>query len=149
MAEEKKRPDVESSSDSARLEKTAFQLFQNARQNNNSPKQVAIRCFRDAAAFLETADQIMNGSIDIVAIDNNPLDEAYAPNLKKTHPCNMISRELGSVKLVQETYEMIKSPGVQSYEKYDWNLDECNKARALFPAVLERAGILKPAASVN
>lgn len=122
-----------------RLQEVAFDLFKNSRQGVGSPEQHAIKCFRDGAAFLAAADKIKSGEINIVAIDNNPLDEAYAPNLKKTHPINLMSRQWGNIKKVREFYELVKSPNVTAIEELNWGLPECNTARALFPAVLEKA----------
>ena len=128
--------------DTKRLYDTALDMFKHSRIGVGSADQKAMHCFRDAAAFLKVADKISSGQLDLESIDNNPLDEAYCPNLKKTHPVNLMSRHWGSVKKVTEVYEMVRNPGVESYEELGWGKPECNQARALFPAVIERAAAL-------
>lgn len=117
--------------------------FMKHRNSNGSAEQLAIRCFRDATAFLKIADKFATGVLSIEAIDNDPLDEAHAPNLKKTHPVNLVSRRFGSVAKVAEIWQMIKNPDVVKLEELNWGLQECNQARAIFPAVLEKVQSLK------
>lgn len=133
MAEDKK-----TDRDGVLLQETAFELF---KQTNGlgSPEHRAIRCFRDAAAFITAAKKIATGEINIEVIDNNPLDDAFAQNLKKTHPINLMSRQWGNIKKVREVYEMVRNPGVQAYEELGWGMPECNQARALFPGIIAKA----------
>ena len=121
--------------------------FMKHRNSNGGAHQLAIRCFRDATAFLEIAAKFASGELSVKAIENNPLDEAHAPNLKKTHPINLVSQRFGDIQKVAKIFEMVKSPDVVSLEEYNWGLQECNQARAIFPAVLEKAQLMKIAVS--
>lgn len=135
---------------SERVQQTAFELFRSSAVGV-APEMLAIRCFRAAQAFCDAADKIISGEVSIYQIDNNPLDDAYAPNLKKTHPVNIISKKWGDLKKAVEAWEHVQNLSVKEYEPFGWSEPECNQARALFPAVLDRAktvGML-PVASVN
>lgn len=140
-----------------KITETAFDLFRTTRTPHGSAEQQAIRCFRDATAFLKIAGKFSSGEMSIEAIDNNPLDEANAPNLKKTHPANLISRKGVEGKeqldkrltMILEIYEIVKSVEVKKVEDLNWGEPECNQARAIFPAVLERAELLKRSAVLN
>lgn len=124
----------------AELKAVALELFKASRVAGVSAQQIATRCFKDASAFLEVSTKVLSGSVDIFAEDNNPLDEAFAPNLKKTHPINLMSREWGSLEKVREVLsDLDQNPKLESYEKYGWGLPEVNQARMLFPAKLAKA----------
>lgn len=61
-------------------------------QSGISSHQLAMTCFRDAKIFLEAAELVDAGKLDFLEEDTNPLDVAFAPNLKRTHPINLMSR---------------------------------------------------------
>lgn len=119
----------------------ALQLFkERSTQSGISPKQLAIECFRDATAFTQVAEDIATGDVDLNSEDDNPLDVAYAPNLKRTHPVNLMSRTWGDLEKVREVInDLDANPAVESYELYEWGKPEVNQARYLFPAVINRA----------
>lgn len=130
------------------VKEVAFELFKNCQMNTGSPEQLAIKCFRNAAVFLKTAEAIASKKIDLSAIDNNPLDEAYCPNLKKTFPDNMASRQWGNLKRVLEICEILeKNPMLESIEDLGWGKPEVNRARILFPAVAKRQRELETSAN--
>lgn len=153
MVDESTAPVSKKSKISTRLQETAFELFKHRPANVGSARQIAIQCYRSAEAFLQATDELIAGTLNITSIDQNPLDEAYAPNLKKTHPINLMSRHWGSVDKVRKTLAALKSePEAKAYEPYGWGLPEVNQARALFPALVKKADeleekITKPGAS--
>jgi hypothetical protein len=119
----------------------ALELFkERSSQSGISPKQLAIDCFRDAAAFTQVAEDVLTGDIDLLDVNADPLDEAFAPNLKRTHPINLMSRAWGDLNKVQAVLaELDANPALEVYEPYEWGKPEVNQARALFPAVINRA----------
>ena len=123
------------------LTSVALELFKGrSLVHGTSPQQLAISCFRDAQAFLEAASQVVDGNLDLQTDETNPLDAAFAPNLKRTHPINLMSRAWGDVRKVQDALaDLEANPGAETYERYSWGRPEVNQARALFPAVVQRA----------
>ncbi len=129
------------------LSAVALELFKSrSLQSGANPQQLAIICFRDATVFLAAAQEVLAGGMDLFAEDTNPLDEAFAPNLKRTHPINLMSRAWGDLRKVQAALaDLDANPTVDFYEPYSWGKPEVNQARALFPAVVSRAKQLAPA----
>jgi hypothetical protein len=127
--------------DTAKLIAVALDIFKGrSSQPRVSPRQLAIECFRDATAFNEVAEEVQTGGIGTVAEDTNPLDMAFAPNLKRTHPINLMSRAWGDLNKVQAVMaELDANPAAEFYEPFGWGKPEVNQARALFPAVVSRA----------
>ena len=123
------------------LTSVALELFkERSSQMGVSPQQLAITCFRDAQVFLDTAQQVLDAKLDPNEDDKNPLDIAFAPNLKRTHPINLMSRTWGNLKLVREALAALDAnPKLEFYEPHSWGKPEVNQARALFPAVISRA----------
>lgn len=132
---------AEKTNEKMNLASVALELFKGRSLHHGvTPRQLAIGCFRDAAAFLAAADEALAGKIDWSAEDTNPLDSAFAPNLKKTHPINLMSRAWGDLKKVRATLaELDANPAAESYDPFSWGKPEVNQARALFPAVVNRA----------
>lgn len=127
----------------------AFSLFtqRSGFAHGQSAENVARRCFIDATAFLKVSDTIGSEGLQPIE-DLNPLDTAFARNLPKTHPINLMSREMGNVNRVKEVFEALEAnPKAESYEPLGWGMPEVNQARALFPAVLERANKLQKASA--
>lgn len=113
---------------------------------------LAKMCFANADAFAEIEAQYLAGELEEVE-DFNPLDDAFAPNLKKNHPCNMVSRRFGSMDLVKKHLLGIRaldrtaakevaqgSHAAIVYEDAGWTFGEVNQAEALFPSLIEKAG---------
>ncbi|WP_010588002.1 hypothetical protein [Schlesneria paludicola] len=127
--------------ESSQLTSIALELFkERSWQSGISPEQLAIDCYRDATAFLATTADVLAGKIELSSDDTNPLDIAFAPNLKKTHPINLMSQSWGDLAKVKAVLtELDANPAADSYEQYGWGRSEVNQARALFPAVVNRA----------
>lgn len=122
----------------------ALELFkERSSQTGISPEQIAIDCFRDAKAFAKIAERVLYDDIELAHADSNPLDAAFAPNLKRTHPINLISKAWGDLTKVKAALvELEANPGAEHYEPFGWGKPEINQARVLFPSVVERAQLL-------
>ena len=121
----------------------ALELFK-GRSRNGLPSElaraVALSCYRDAKMFLQAREEIQSGTVDPFADDKNPLDQAFAPNLPKTSPWNLMSREYGSLQKVQSISRWLNDhPTATEYEDLGWKPAEVRAARDLFPGVLSRA----------
>lgn len=129
------------SNDTLSLTDVALELFKTRSMSPGiNPEQLAIDCFRSAKSFLAVSELVQSGEIAAIDNDTNPLDVACAPNLKKTHPVNLMSRAWGDVKKVESVLaELEADPSAESYEPFGWGRPEVNQARALFPAVVNRA----------
>lgn len=138
-------PTVEKASENLNRSAVALELFKvRSAQPGGNPRQMAIACFRDAAIFLAAADEVQSGRADIFS-DESPLDVAFAPNLKRTHPINLMSRAWGDLRKVHDALaDLEANPGADFYEPYSWGKSEVNQARALFPAVVNRSKQLTP-----
>ena len=124
-----------------KLQSLAFELFtqRSAMLNGRSAEPVASQCFRDAESFLKVAEKVEKSGLASIA-DSSPLDPAFAANLKKTHPINLMSKEWGDLKRVREALKFLEeNPSLESYEELSWGKPEVNQARALFPTVVQRA----------
>jgi hypothetical protein len=119
----------------------ALELFKGrSQQPGISPRQLAMTSFRDARIFLDAAEEALDQKLDDLSDDANPLDIAYAPNLKRTHPINLMSRAWGNLDSVKSVLAYLDAhPKADSYEPHSWGKPEVNQARALFPAVVNRA----------
>ena len=133
-------PATEKVSEELNRSVVALELFKaRSVQPGGNPRQLAIACFRDAAIFLAAADEVQSGRANLFT-DESPLDVAFAPNLKRTHPINLMSRAWGDLKKVQQALaDLEANPGTDFYEPYSWGKPEVNQARALFPAVVARS----------
>ena len=131
----------EKSTEKLSLPLIALELFKGrSLQPGVNPRQLAIDCFRDATVFVAAAQEVQSGNADLFIEETNPLDLAYAPNLKRTHPINLMSRAWGNLQKVQAALaDLDAHPSAEFYEPYGWGKPEINQARALFPAVVSRA----------
>ena len=132
---------ADKSTTNPKLSDVALDLFKvRSTQSGVNTHQLAITCFRDAKIFLDAAQQVHSGHLEIEDDDANPLDIAFAPNLKRTHPINLMSRAWGDLQAVQKALVYLDAnPKADFYEPHNWGKPEVNQARALFPAVVDRA----------
>jgi len=122
-------------------EKLAFEIFKTTPHAAGNAERCAIQSFRAAKAFLDVSAQISSNRLNIFAIDENPLDDAHAPNLTKTSPINLMSKEWGSLEKVKKAMKDLQdNPTATTYETYGWGPSEVAQARSLFPAKLEKLG---------
>lgn len=124
------------------LERYAFGLFvhRSASIQRRSAEQMTIECYRDAKAFVETSRQIISGEIDAKKEEGPQLSDVCAPNLKPTHPLNMVSKRFNPnpaaafdrIKLIHN--RLVKDPTLETIAEHDWGKAEVNTAREVFPA---------------
>ncbi len=131
----------EKSTETLSLPFIALELFKGrSLQSGVNPRQLAMSCFQDATVFIAAAQDFQSGKKELFAEQTNPLDLACAPNLKRTHPINLMSRAWGNLQKVQAALaDLDAHPNAEFYEPYGWGKPEINQARALFPAVVSRA----------
>ena len=119
----------------ADVTRVALQLFaeRSARAPGRAVEQVAIQCFRDAEAFAKVqADYAANGLGADPA--ESPLADCFAPNLKRTHPHNLVSREWGDLNRVRQIGKLLtEKPNLETYEELDWDVPTTRLARTIFP----------------
>lgn len=131
------------------VEKVALQLF--AERSSRivrlgATRQVALESFRDAQTFLQVQAEFRSGRLVTAAPLKDPRAECFAPNLKKTHPHNLVSQEFGDLSRVAKIYAELKAdPTRETYEECDWDKPQVDLARILFPAFLTPDG--KPLAT--
>ena len=126
---------------SSQIEDKAFHLFA-ARTAMGYAKrgvdQLALNCFRDAEAFLNVAKKIRTGEATVKAPVGKQLATASAPNLKPTHPLNMVSQRFGDINRVKKIYDqLLASPSMEKLEEFDWGKQEVETARLVFPTYCE------------
>lgn len=133
----------------AELRDYAAELF--ARRTANGVRgtlveKVATDCFKDATIFLQVAAKVAAGEISSEPAPANPLSEVSAPNLKPTHPHNLVSQRFGSIERVARIYQQLSdNPALQELSDLDWREPEVTLARMIFPECLKRAGRLAAA----
>lgn len=125
--------------DPAQLEQLAFRLFadRSGRIVNRSAEVLAVQCFADAEKFLGIAAKIRAGEPLTKKPTGPQLSDCSAPNLKPTHPLNMVSQRFGDPSLMQvrKLHARIeKDPTLEAIPELDWGKAEVNTARAIFPA---------------
>jgi hypothetical protein len=135
----------------AELRDYAAELF--ARRTANGIRgiqveKVAIDCFEHAQIFLSVADRVASGEISSAPTPPNPLNEACAPNLKKTHPHNLVSQRFGNINRVKAIMDKLQqNPTLTELEDLEWKEQEIVLAKLIFPPCLERAGMLAAVAA--
>lgn len=122
------------------LNSVALEVFKTrCLQPGISPQQIAIDCFRFAKAFITAMETVASEGIPNFEEDPNPLNGAFAPNLKRTHPVNLMSKNWGDLKQLETVLAHLEAePSADSYAPLEWGRPEVNQARALFPGVVNR-----------
>lgn len=130
--------DVTNSAGDEILEQRAFDLFTARRAQlglRGAAEQVAAECYRDAEAFLEVARRVRSGEPPAARPAGPQLADCSAPNLKPTHPFNMVSQRFGKLDRVQEIHILLQSDEkLDSLPELEWGVSEVQTARTLFPA---------------
>lgn len=127
-----------------KVARMAFELFTARRAANSRtmPEFIAVESFRDAEAFVSVSARRANGESVEKMGKQSPLDDCSAPNLKKTHPLNMVSQRFGNpdLKQVRTIAAVLKAdPTLDTYGDLEWSAAEVSVARQVFPAVLAKA----------
>lgn len=136
------------------LEKYAFALFthRSSGVQRRSAELLTKECFRDAEAFMETSRKILAGDLDVKQPAGIQLSEVCAPNLKPTHPLNMVSKRFNlpgdgakeseieaakekALDRVKQIHNRLsKDSSLEAFPEYDWGKAEVSTAREVFPA---------------
>jgi len=125
-----------------RLSRDLFASVIGHHGGHQAPKGLAARCIHFAEDFIEAEALYRAGVLD-PPDDENPLDTAFAPNMKKTSPVNMMSREYGSVDklysilaeikgLVKDGWDQVPEDAIV-YEPLNWSVRDVRLALHLFP----------------
>ena len=120
------------------IEQRAFELFTARRAQlglRGAAEQIAAECYRDAEAFFSVADRVRAGEAPAAKPAGPQLADCCAPNLKPTHPVNMVSQRFGTLERIQEIHTRLQADEkIDSLPEYEWGLSEIHTARTLFPA---------------
>jgi hypothetical protein len=133
--------------DSTELDELAFRLY--AERIAKMPAQIngeesSRWAYVKAQDFLSIRDRVRGGEEPKLATSR--LSDASAPNLKKTHPHNLVSRRFAKehggeekvLAMLKEIHNWLlnhprsdESP--VAFDKFDWDVPTTNLARVLFP----------------
>jgi hypothetical protein len=123
---------------SDRVEQLATRLFadRTARYPGGQATEAAVlACYRDAEVFLQTLQKIQSGELSAKAPEGPQLADAHCPNLKPTHPLNMVSQRYGNLDRVRELHaKLTADPKIEELPDMDWDKHAVQTARDVFPA---------------
>lgn len=124
------------------LQQRAFELFTARRAAIGlqvDAVELAKACYRDARSFLEVSSKVDAGEISIDLPKGPQLSDCCAPNLKPTHPINLVSQRFGSLQRVRDVFERLdRDPTMDSLPEYEWGPVEVNCARSLLPSFVSQ-----------
>lgn len=130
------------------LDSLAFEIFKQSvasSPGNRGGEQQALASYKKAEAFIAVRDRVRSGEAKPVKAD--VLADCSAPNLKPTHPFNLVSQRFGSLEKVNriaqfldkhptpagEPDELVGSIN-RAFPELSWDIPMINTARAIFPA---------------
>ena len=120
------------------LERRAFELFIARRAQlglRGDAEQIAAECYHDAEAFLKVFHRVRAGEDPTARPAVPQLSDCCAPNLKPTHPVNMVSQRFGTLEQVQRIHTRLQADQeLTALPEFEWGAAEIHTARALFPA---------------
>lgn len=131
------------------LDELAFEIFSKRVAGNIvlHAEQLAIEAYRKAEAFLKVKKQIRSGGIKSVAPEELPGADCRAPNLRKRHPINLISRVDGDLALAARINAWLeRNPTPErdpqelatrlnrEFADLGWDLETISRARDILPA---------------
>jgi hypothetical protein len=122
----------------ASVEQLATRLFADRTARNPSGRATeatVLACYRDAETFMQTMAKIQAGELSPSTPAGPQLADASCPNLKPTHPLNMVSSRYGNLKRVQDLHAKLEAdPKIETIDELDWGKQEVLTAREVFPA---------------
>lgn len=130
----------------AELDRIALEIYARGSQHTGrGSEQDALLAYQRAEAFLAIKDKVRGGLLKAKAVAP-VLADCHAPNLKKTHPHNLVSQAAGNVDTVKRLAKWLSSNPTpegdpqelvdklnSEFPALDWKLPEINVARAIFP----------------
>lgn len=129
------------------LDQLAFEIFTQMVAKspiNRGGEQQAKAAYVKAEAFLAIRDRVRAGDMKPVKQDGL-LADCFCPNLKRTHPYNLVSQRLGDLTKVDRIAQFLnKNPTPESDPQelvsrlnsefaLDWDMPTINTARVIFP----------------
>jgi len=120
------------------LDEMAFSIFKERAAkapNAQVGEQAAIVAYRQAESFLTIREKIRSGELETTEPTGPQLADVCAPNLKKTHPHNLVSKKLGNLQTVNRVKKWLdEHPTAEAYEEFEWDKPTTDLARVIFPA---------------
>lgn len=128
-------------SDADAVQQVALQLFaERSGRGKADPREIALQAFRDAKVFTEVSELYLADNLPVAAAED-PRAICFAPNLKKTHPYNLVSRQHGDLNRVARIYAQLEAnQNLETLEELEWDAPTTTLARTLFPSYLEKNG---------
>lgn len=147
MAEKQSNPE---------LDAFAFEIFKEAVAKspvNRGGEQHARAAYAKAEAFLAVRDRVRAGELKAVKQDGPVMADCFAPNLKRSHPFNLVSQNRGDISKVNRIAKWLDAnPTPESdpeelvtrinreFTDLSWDLPTINTARAIFPEYVGAKG---------
>lgn len=140
---------VDNKPSSTELDDLAFQLYSQrmaAQIGRRSGEPEAIESYRHAEAFVAVRQKVRSGALKVAEPEGPKLAPFRAPNLKRTHPHNLVSEVDGDLERVNRIKQWLdKNPTPERDPEdllkrlnrefsVDWDLPAVNVARVIFPA---------------
>lgn len=130
------------------LDAFAFEIFKQSVANssvNRGGEQHARAAYAKAGAFLAVRDRVRAGEVKTVN-DGPKLCDVCAPNLRRSHPHNLVSQRFGDLNKVNRISKWLEqNPTPESdpeelvtrinreFTDLSWDMPTVNTARAVFP----------------
>lgn len=130
-----------SANDADAVQQVALKLYaERSGRGKADPREIALQAFRDAEVFTEVSALYRADKLPVPAAQD-PRAICFAPNLKKTHPYNMVSRQHGDLNRVARIYSQLEAnPTIEAFEELEWDAPTTSLARTLFPSYLDKSG---------
>lgn len=131
------------------LDQLAFEIFTQMVAKspiNRGGEQQAKAAYVKAEAFLSVRDRVRAGDMKPVKQEGPVLADYFCPNLKRTHPYNLVSQKMGDLNKVNRIAKFLEAnPTPESdpqelvdrinreFPDLEWDMPKINTARTIFP----------------
>lgn len=136
------------------LDAFAFEIYKTAVANHpvkRGGEHMARDAYQKAQAFLAVRDKVRSGALSPEKPRGLQLADCSAPNLRPTHPHNLVSQRFGDLLRVnrikkwldahptpeKEPEEVVQQLN-REFPELSWDLAAVNTARVIFPAYAEK-----------
>lgn len=135
--------------DNPELDQLAFDIFSKriaAQPSRQASERDVIGSYREAEMFLAVREKVRAGEVKPKAPEGPQLCDCSAPNMRKTHPHNLVSQRFGNLDRVSrikqwfDQNQMAENDSDELVTKINhdfpdlgWDLPAVNTARAIFP----------------
>lgn len=106
-----------------------------------NPEALSDAAIGAAAVFLTRFNKFKAGEIVFDRLED-ALADVHAPNLRPTHPVNLVSQKFGKVDRLKDIWAMLEKvpETAESWDEFpDWKKADISTAKVLIPAALKRA----------